>query len=159
MPLRHRHALLLACACALALPACSSNTPTVPGGIARAAITVTVDPNPLTGSQNVLTGVVSVGYKVVITETNGLGGQVLFVSAQIFDPQTGLQVALTYFDSSDLTVFVGTNRVEAKGTLTVPQTASYVLPNVAKAAHLTVNVQVKDDHGSLINQSVLVNIE
>jgi hypothetical protein len=156
MPLRLRHVLLLACT--LALPACGSSTPTNPGAL-RAIITVAVDPSPVPPSQNPLTGAVSVGFKVVISELNGLGGDVQFVNSQIFDPETGQQVAISYFDSSDLVVFVGTKRLEPNGTLTVPQSASYVLPNYRVPAQMTVSVQVKDDKGSLLNQSVLVKIE
>ena len=150
-------ALLLAGA--LLAPGCGNDSPTVPSGAARSIIEVTVDPNPVPGSQSPLTGVVSVGYKVVITETNGLGGEVLFVSSQIYDPETGLQVALTYFDGADLVVFVGSKRVDPLGTLIVPQTASYVLPDYRKPAQLAVNVQMKDDRGNLLNQSVLLKIE
>ena len=110
-------------------------------------------------SQSPLTGAVSVGYKVVITETNGGSGEVLFVSSQIYDPETGAQVALTYFDSSDLVVFVGSKKIEPLGTLIVPQTSSYILPDYRTAAQMTINVQVKDDQGTLLNQSVLVKIE
>jgi hypothetical protein len=156
MPFRHPHVLLLACV--LALPACSSSTPTSPGA-ARAVITVAVDPSPVPPSQNPLTGAVSVAFKVVITELNGLGGEVVFVSSQIFDPESGQQVALSYFDAADLIVFVGSKRVEANDTLSVPQSASYVLPDYRVPAQLTVTVQVKDDKGSLHNQSVLVKIE
>jgi hypothetical protein len=155
MALRRRLALVLAAA--LLVPACGGST-TGPTG-SRAVITVTVDPNPVPVSQSPLTGVVSVGYKVVMTETNGGSGEVIFVSSQIYDPETGAQVALTYFDSSDLVVFVGSKNIEPLGTLTVPQTASYVLPDYRTAARLTVNVQIKDDQGTLINQSVLVKIE
>jgi len=155
MALRRRLALVLALA--LLAPACGNNV-TLPSG-ARAAITVTVDPNPVKASQSPITGVVSVGYKVVITETNGGSGEVIFVSAQIYDPETGQQVALTYFDSADLVVFVGSKKIEPKGTLTVPQTSSYILPDFRTAAQLTVNVQIKDDQGTLLNQSLLVKIE
>jgi len=155
MALRRRHALVLAVA--LLLPACGGDV-TTPSG-QRAVIAVTVDPNPVPPSQSPLTGVVSVGYKIVITETNGGSGEVLFVSSQIYDPESGAQVALTYFDSSDLVVFVGSKKIEPLGTLTVPQTASYILPDFRTAAQLTVNVQVKDDQGNLLNQSLLVKIE
>jgi hypothetical protein len=155
MVLRRRLALVLATA--LLVPACGGGT-TTPTGTA-AVITVTVDPNPVPPSQNLLTGAVSVGYKVLITETNGGGGEVLFVSSQIFDPATGAQVALTYFDSSDLVVFVGSKKIEPKGTLTVPQTATYVLPNLTAAANMTVNIQVQGEQGALINKSILVKIE
>ena len=155
MALRRRFLLVLAIA--LLVPACGGGT-TNPSGSA-ALINVTVDPNPVPPSQNILTGVVSVGYKVLITESNGGGAEVLFVSSQIFDPATGAQVALNYFDSSDLVVFVGSKTIEPLGTLTVPQTASYILPSLGTAANLTVNVQVQGDQGALINKSILVKIE
>jgi len=155
MALRRRPALLLALA--LLFPACGEDI-TGPTG-RRAALTLTVDPNPVKGSQSPLTGVVSVGYKVVITETNGGSGEVIFVSAQIYDPETGQQVALTYFDGADLIVFVGSKQIEPNGTLIVPQTSSYILPDFRTAAQLTVNVQMKDDQGTLLNQSLLVKIE
>ncbi len=155
MALRRRLALVLAVA--LLLPACGETSRPRRGQ--RAVIAITVDPTPVPPSQSPLTGVVSVGYKVVITETNGGSGEVLFVSTQIYDPETGAQVALTYFDSSDLVVFVGSKKIEPLGTLTVPQTASYILPDFRTAAQMTVNVQVQDDQGTLLNQSVLVKIE
>jgi hypothetical protein len=81
------------------------------------------------------------------------------VTSSVFDPETGLQVALSYFDSADLVVFVGSKRIEAGGTLVVPQTVSYVLPDFRTAASLTVSIQVKDDRNNLFNQSLLVKIE
>jgi hypothetical protein len=152
-----RLALLLAGA--LLAPGCGGDNITVPDGATRAIIQVTVDPNPVPGSQSPLTGAVSVGYNVVITEVNGLGGEVLFVSSQVYDPETGLQVALNYFDSADLVVFVGSKRVEPLGTLGVPPTSGFVRPAYRKPAQLAVNVQMKDDRGNLLNQSVLVKIE
>jgi len=143
---------------ALLVPACGGDTPTT-GQAQRAAIVVSVDPNPVPPSQNTLTGSVSIGYRVKITEIEGLGGEILFVSAQVYDPETGLLHALTYFDSADLIVFVGEKRVEAGGTLEVPQTTSYVLPDFRVNAFLTVSVQMKDDRDNLINQSVLVKVE
>ena len=113
MPLRRR--LALALALAMLAPACGDDI-TGPTGN-RAALVVTVDPNPVKGSQSPLTGVVSVGYKIVITETNGGSGELIFVSSQIYDPETGQQVALNYFDGADLIVFVGTKNVEPLSTL------------------------------------------
>jgi hypothetical protein len=156
MALRPRFALLLLAA--LLAPACGEDTGTLPD-VPRAAIQVTVVPTPVVGAQDILTGVVSAGWMVTITERNGLGGEVNFVSSAVFDPLTGAQVALTYFDSADLKVFVGESRIDPLGTLVVPQTTSYILPDYTKVATLTVNVQFKDDKGSLLNESVLVRIE
>jgi hypothetical protein len=143
---------------ALLAPSCGED-PLTAADVARAAIQVTVDPSPVPPSQNVLTGAVSIGYRVTIQELNGLGGEILFVSAQIYDPQTGLLVSLTYFDSADLIVFVGEKRIEPGGTLVVPQTTSYFLPDFRVDALLAINVQMKDDRDNLINQSVLVKVE
>ena len=41
------------------------------------------------------------------------------MSSQIYDPETGQQVALNYFDGADLIVFVGTKKIEPLGTLVV----------------------------------------
>jgi hypothetical protein len=150
--------LSLALAAALLLPACGEDE--IPTGTATNAIlSVTVDPTPIPPSFNTLTGVVSIGYRIVITEINGLGGEVLFVSAQVYDPETGQQRSLSYFDGADLIVFVGEKRVEAFGTLEVPQTTSYTLPDARINALLAVNVQLRDDRDNLLNQSVLVKVE
>jgi hypothetical protein len=142
---------------ALVLPACGNDTPTI-GDAARAVISVSVDPNPVPPSQNLLTGAVSIGYRITIASA-GLGGELQFVASQVFDPANGQLVSLTYFDSDDLVVFVGKKRVEAGDTLVVPQTGSYILPDLSTSATLTVNVQMKDDKDNIINQSVLVKIE
>ena len=145
-------------AAALLAPACGGDSVTLPD-VFRATVQFAVDPTPVPGTQNPLTGAVSAAFKVTIVETGGLGGDVVFVSSSVFDPETGQQVALSYFDSADLVVFVGSDRIEAGGTLVVPQTVSYVLPDFRTAASLTVSIQVKDDRSNLFNQSLLVKIE
>ena len=142
----------------LLLPACGNDTPT-DSTVARAAITITVDPTPVPPSQNTLTGTVSIGYRITITEVNGLGGELTFVASKVYDPVTGLLASLTYFDGADLIVFVGKKRVEPGGTLVIPQTASYFLPDFRTQALLSIDAQLKDDHDNVINQSVLVKVE
>jgi len=143
---------------ALLLPSCGSSTPTLPD-VYIAVIQVTVDPNPVVGVQNVLTGSVSASYRINIQELNGLGGELQFVSSTIYEPTTGQQIALNYFDSDDLTVFVGTKRLEANETLVIPQSLTYTLPDFTKATSVTVSVQMKDDRQNLITRSLLVPIE
>ena len=157
MSSRHLRAGAVALLALLAF-ACGSSTPTITD-VARAALTVTVQPTPVPPTQDVLTGSCSVSYKITLTETAGLGGTVQFVSSQIFDPATGQLLSLTYFDSDDLTVFVGKNRIDPGGTLVVPQTGTYILPDLSKNATLVVSAQMKDDRDNLINQSVMVKVE
>jgi hypothetical protein len=158
MPRSAKLHLALAVLIALLAPACGEDTITS-GDAQRAVLQVTVDPNPVPPSQNALTGAISIGYRVNIQELAGLGGNIIFVSAQIYDPETGLLVSLTYFDSADLIVFVGTDKIAAGGTLVVPQTTSYILPDFRTNALLAINVQMKDARENLINQSVLVKVE
>ena len=148
----------LALLAALLLPACGS-TPTTPTQIPAAALLVTIDPNPVPPSQNTLTGAVTIGYKIVITETAGLGGTMQFVSSQIFNPANGQLLSLTYFDGDDLIVFVGKKRIDPGGTMIVPQTGTYTLPDLSKNATLVVNVQMLDDRQNIVNSSVLAKIE
>jgi hypothetical protein len=151
--------LALALVLAVLAPACGEDTPTI-GDATRAALELTVDPNPVPPSQNALTGAVSIGYRITITELAGLGGELVFVSAQVYDPETGLLAApITYFDGADLIVFVGTKRIDPGGTLVVPQSTSYLLPDFRTKALLAINVQMQDDRENLVNQSVLVKVE
>ena len=153
---RRRLSLLLAGA--LLVPGCGNNNVTTPN-VTRAVLDISVTPNPAVGTQDALTGSVSAPYTITITETNGLGGDVSFVSAAVYDPASGKQVALTYYDGSDLIVYVGSKHIDPLGTLVVPQTASYTLADLSKAADLSVSVQLVDDRKNLVMTSLLVKIE
>jgi hypothetical protein len=152
-----RPALLAALAAAAVLPSCGSDPITIGPG-SRAALTVTVDPNPVVATQNTI-GSSSASYKITITETNGLGGEFVFVNGSIYDPKTGALVSLNYYDTADMQVFVGNKRIEAGGSLSFTQTASYTLADLSKAATLIVSVQVKDDKTNLVQASTLVPIQ
>jgi hypothetical protein len=143
---------------ALLVSACGgSNSPSLPD-VANGIVQIVVTPNPVVGSQSPLTGSVSLSYVITVTEINGLGGVLQSVSSAVFDPATGLQYAVNYFDSNDLKVFVGTDRIEPLGSLDVSQTLTYALPDLSVAAELVVTVQFLDDRGSLQNQSILVQV-
>jgi hypothetical protein len=121
-------------------------------------VQVVVAPDPVVGVQSPITGSVSLSYVITVTEVNGLGGVLQSVNSTVFDPETGLQYAVNYFDSNDLKVFVGTNRIDPLGSLDISQTMTYALPNLRVAAQLVVAVQFVDDRGSLQNQSILVPV-
>ncbi len=141
---------------AILLPACNNST-TIPD-VPRAIIVVTVEPSPAIGTQNTLTGSVSVPYTVQIRELAGLGATINFINSVVFDPDTGLQVSTDYYDSANLKVFVGTDRIEPGAELDIDRNASYSLPDFRVNADLTVSVQVIDDQGNLINYSTLVRV-
>ncbi len=147
-------------ALALALPACETGTgvPSIPA-ITNAAVSLTVDPSPITATQNTATKAVTAKFKLTLQEVNGLGGDVQFVSVSVFDPTAGAQLAIVYFDGPDLVVYIGTKRLEALGTLVIPETLNYVLADGTIAANVVINVQIKDDRSNLINRSILAKVQ
>jgi hypothetical protein len=154
-----RPSLSLLLVLAALVPGCSNNTPSTPSGVTRAVITVAVDPNPpqATLSTTAL-GYLHVRFNVVIKELAGLGGEFVFVNSTIFDQASGLSVAVNNYDSADLLVFVGSKRIEGSQTVTISQQLDYLLPTGNTDARLTVNVQLRDDVGNVLNQSILVSI-
>ena len=153
-----RPLLALLLAAALLAPACGSDNPTLPD-VTRAVLALTVDPNPIPGTQNELTLAVSATYTITVTEMAGLGGEVMFVSSAVYEPSTGRQVALNYYDGADLVVYQGGKRLEPLGTLVLPQSTGYTLSDYTKPANLVVSVQLKDDRANLIYTSLLVKIQ
>jgi hypothetical protein len=147
------------CAGALAAATACGSSPVTPTNTERAVIVLSVTPNPLTGTvTNVVGPIFTTQWTLKIQETAGLGGTVQQVKASIYDDATGILVATTVYDDKDLTVFVGSNRIEPNGSLDVPQQVSYQLSANQTAAHLTLDVQFKDDKGFLQEPSFLVKI-
>jgi hypothetical protein len=143
---------------ALLLPGCNETVTNIPG-TGRAVVLLTVEPNPVPGVQNLLTGSVTASYEVRVQELSGnTGGTIRFITSTVFDPESGVQTTVNFFDSSDLKVFVGTDRLEPGGELLLTQTTSYVLPNLRVEASMTVSIQVEDDRGLVANYSILVPI-
>jgi uncharacterized lipoprotein YajG len=157
-PYRGRASLLLALL--LALPACSSSTTTNPGDILRSVLVLTVTPNP--AKTNLTSApVLVVQYSLNVKETAGLGAEVQYVNGTLYNQVTGGTLAFNNYDSSDILVFVGSKRIEGGKSIDVTQQLQFVLPadstNITSV--LTVSVQVKDDRGNFVNQSILVPVE
>jgi hypothetical protein len=150
--------LVVLVASALLAPACGNDNVTLPD-VTRAALEITIEPNPIAGTQNEITLAVSATFTATITEVNGLGGEIQFVSAAVYEPSTGRQVALSYYDSADLLVYQGSKRLEPNGQLVLPQSTSYTLSDYTKPADLVVTVQMKDDRTNLVYSSLLVKIQ
>lgn len=157
MALNSRLALLAPLVAVALLPGCSSGSPTVPDGVIRAAIALSVTPSPLV-PLTATPPLYSLRYTVKISEVAGLGGELQFVNGTVFDDVSGLTVGLNNYDSADLLVFVGSKRVDANSSRDVQQEISYQLPANSTKAILTVNIQFKDDRGNFISQSILVRV-
>jgi hypothetical protein len=150
----------LCCAAALAVLASCGSSPTTPSTGLRAIVTLSVTPNPITAViTNAFGPTYTATWTLTMTESGAVGGTVQLMRASVFDNVTGNLVAATNYDSSDLLVFVGKNRLEAGGTLEVPLQVSYVLSTLDRAATLTILTSVKDDNGNTVDSSLLVKLQ
>lgn len=158
--MRHlRPTLLIAVLLAALLPACGSSNPAVPDGVLRSTISITLDPTPLPAKVSTTAiGYLNISYKIIVTESAGLGAEFIFVNATIFDEITGFSVAVNNYDSADMTVFIGSKRIEGGKNIEIGQQIDYLLPTGSTAARLAIAVQLRDDRGNVINQSILVPI-
>jgi hypothetical protein len=154
--LRGRRIPWLALVVGTALAGCSSESPTLPEGVPLAQIALTVSPSPLVPTAQ--PPLYSLRYTVKIAETTGLGGELQYVNGTVFDDATGNTVGRINYDSADLVVFVGSKRLAGNASLEVQQQINYSLPAESTKAILTVNVQLKDDRGNFITQSILVRL-
>ncbi len=149
----------LLCAAALAPLASCGSSPTTPSTGAIAIVTLTVAPDPITAViTNTFGPTYTATWTLTMTETGAVGGTVQLMRASVFDNETGKLVAATNYDSSDLLVFVGKNRLEASGTLAIPLQVSYILSTLKREATLHLFTSVKDDKGNNVESSLLVKL-
>lgn len=161
MSLRFAARPLLVAAAAVVLAVGCNNTPS-PTEVARAQITVAAVPTPVEATpSNRLGFAFAAPFKVVINEVAGQGGEVQEVTSTLYDPDTMREIGLLSYDSSDLVVFVGSKRVEAGGSLTVPMQIDYVIASdpTSKKALLSVVVRFKDDRTNNTRASALVRVQ
>jgi hypothetical protein len=139
------------------VPGCSSSGPSVPEGVLRSQIVLSVTPSPLV-PVSAVPPVFSIRYTVKIAEIAGLGGEIQYVNGTVFDDVSGLTVAVNNYDDSDILVFVGSKRIDGGQSRDVNQQIDYALPLNSTKAILTINVQFKDDRGNFVTQSILVRV-
>ena len=155
---RLRPVLLVVLGLVALLPGCGRSSSVVGTGT-RAFLSVTIDPTPVVSKPSTTSiGYTNVSYTVKIAESGGLGGQFVFINATVFDVNTGLSIGVNNYDAADLQVFVGSKRLEANASVAVKQQIDFLIPTVTMGTRLTIAVQFRDDHGSVLNQAVLVNV-
>jgi hypothetical protein len=151
---------VLCCAAALAPLASCGSSPTTPSTGAIAVVTLTAKPDPIVSViTNTFGPTYTATWTLTMTESGAVGGTVQLMRASVFDNATGKLVAATNYDSNDLLVFVGKNRLEASGTLDVPLQVSYILSTLDRSATLTLFTTVKDDRGNSVDSSLLVKLQ
>lgn len=141
---------LLAAACSSPSTPTPSPSPT-PGP--RAAIVLTVEANPLVPSGDPTRPNLA-SWFVVVQETNGVGGNVTFLHSSLRDARSGATArpsGTIALGSSEIVALIGTNRIEGRGTLRIPESLSYGLVSGGRSVRLAVAVQVRDDSGNTVS--------
>jgi hypothetical protein len=145
-----------ALALALLAASCSSpSTPTPspsPSPRPKAAITVSVETQPLVPSGDPSRPNLA-SWIVVIQETNGVGGEFVFLNSSLRDARSGASARPTgniAIGTAEILALLGTTRLDAHGTLRVPESLSYGLVSGTRAVRLAVAVQARDDSANLV---------
>jgi hypothetical protein len=153
-----RPAVLLPLLAAAALPACDVFDPDK----ASAAISITVDPNPVVIRVACLASVpppefclASLDPTITIAETGGVGGTVQNIDLIVRNTASGTEEGRLGLDSAWVREQAGTDRIEARGRLAFrPVVSGYRIKNgTASALVFTIAVRFMDDNGHTIEQS------
>lgn len=155
----------LAAAFAALLAACSRDV-AAPTALAIAAVAtpsaglaVAIEAAPVAQTRDRLQPF-QAAWRVVIQETGGVGGRLLWVNATVRDAASGARAwpaASVYLGTDQLVPLLGSDRMPAHGTVTVPGQLKYALPSGGRIATVDVAVQLVDDNGHRV--SVLTQAE
>ena len=146
------------------LAGCAASSPVEPTPSptpASASLSVSVSPNPVNATE---TGDPQTPLRadwVVTITAAGAGGAVSFVNATLRDADTGALPDPTgrlSLAAQAIAAQAGTNRVPAGGSLRVAQGLDYAPPADGRRGTLVVTVQLIDDLGNLVSQSVTVAV-
>jgi hypothetical protein len=125
-------------------------TPTSPSPLPQAALVVTVNAQPVgAGSQP---GTHLARWNVVVQETAGVGGAINLMSATIRDADSGAEPdgSKLILDASLVAARAGSNRVPARGSLTVPESSEFSLDSGGTRIVIVVAVQFADENGHVV---------
>jgi hypothetical protein len=145
----------------LAGVACDIVNPTKPS----AAITITVDPNPVVIRVACLASVpppefclASLDPTITVAETGGVGGRLEAIDLVVRNSATGAEEGRVALDAAWIRAQAGTDRLEPRGRVAFrPVVAGYRVRNgVVPALVFTIAVRFVDDNGNVINQSLQV---
>lgn len=156
----------------LALPGCGGDSsPAAPPAPppttlpARAAITVTFNPDPVvavpnTGSNS---GQFPYAYTFTMTirETAGLSGNVNFWTETLVNPVTGQLSQTQTFGADRVIALGGTNHLAPMGSIQIVRTAVYNPggnSGTGRGINIKIVVQVGDDKGNIINAEGTIRI-
>lgn len=151
---------------ALFLSACGDDAPSAPTTTAvtqvslpSASISLAVDTKRVKNTGNSKTPL-RAEWTIVVQETGGVAGRLAFVNSTLRDATSGaraLPKATAALAQEALLLLLGSDRLAAGGSVSVPGSLEYALPSGGKVGILSVAVQVEDDNGHVL--SALTEVE
>ena len=153
-----RSAVTLALLALAAGPACDVLEPTK----SSAALTITVDPNPVVIRVACLASVpppefclASMDPTITVAETGGVGGRLELIDLIVRNTATNTEEGRLSLDSAWVASQAGTDRIEARGRIAFrPVVQGYRVRNgVVPSLVFTIAVRFVDDNGHTIEQS------
>jgi len=131
----------------------SQTAPDLPTAGLTAALTVSIDTNPITSTSNPNAPYMA-QWDVVIQETAGVGVDIIFLNTTIRDATSGAlatPMGLITLAGTVVAQQVGTSHIPPHGSITVPQSLQYALVSGGSAISLIIGVQGRDDGGHIVS--------
>jgi hypothetical protein len=126
------------------------------------AVTVTANPPQVTGAPCAGCGAGSTDREaettLLIRETGGASGTVTQIEMSLREQGTDAILASGTFDAAAVTQLAGTNRIPARGTLSVRCGVHYPAEQSGKTAILTYTVRVTGERGTAASSIVTVAV-
>jgi hypothetical protein len=107
-------------------------------------VAATVSPDPAYAWQ--------ISWVLAVQETGGISGRLDFLQVTIADQQ------VLVLSASGISAAAGSNSVSARGTLQIPLTLLYNLPDGGKLANVTTTVNFTDARGNVLVTSAQLRI-
>jgi len=145
---------------AAAFVACGGGSPSAPT-VASAVLSVSANPSQIAAVPCSGCGAGSTDREaattVTVTETAGLGAAVTAIEMTLRETGTNAVLASGAFDAAAVTQLAGSNRVPARGTLSVRCGVHYADNLAGRTGVLTYVVRATDDRGNQLSQTIAVN--
>ena len=87
-----------------------------------------------------------------VRESNGISGRITYLQVTIADQQ------VMFLDAAGIAAAAGTSNVGAKGSLQIPLTLAYNLPDGGKLANVTTTISFTDSKGNVLITSAQLRI-
>jgi hypothetical protein len=140
-----------------------NNSPTSPGSPSPspsstaeatiAVVTATSNPSLVAASVSADPAYTwQISWVLAVQETAGIAGHLNFLQVTIADQQ------VLVLSAGGISAVAGSNSVSAKGSLQIPLTLQYTLPDGGKLANVTTTINFSDSRGNVIVTSAQLRI-